>query len=258
MMSRLRIRSFQTAIFPIVALACAFGAYGVHSSRGETNDDAAVAKSLAAMLRAGQTVVSRHQAEINNPNVGDKGFTAAKVLAEVALIYKQATGEDPNAIDPSTRRGRLLRAQMDAMTEVVNANEETINRKGLGFKGFIPAHFARLVNEAFSRRAGNEADVKFTAPPDLVRNRRAEPDRWEKQVIIEDFMLPGWPKGKEYSAVADKNGRPAFRMAVPEYYAASCLSCHGGPKGEIDISGYPKEGAAVGDLGGVISISLYR
>jgi hypothetical protein len=43
---------------------------------------------------------------------------------------------------------------------------------------------------------------------------------------------------------------------VPEYYVASCLSCHGTPKGEIDVTGYPKEGAALGDLGGVISIKL--
>ena len=35
-------------------------------------------------------------------------------------------------------------------------------------------------------------------------------------------------------AIAARNkGRPAFRVAVPEYYAASCLSCHGDPKGQI-------------------------
>jgi hypothetical protein len=45
---------------------------------------------------------------------------------------------------------------------------------------------------------------------------------------------------------------------VPEYYAASCLTCHGSPKGEMDITGYPKEGAKLDDLGGVISITLYR
>ena len=49
------------------------------------------------------------------------------------------------------------------------------------------------------------------------------------------------PKGKHSSAVAESKGRPAFRMAVPEYYAASCLSCHGGPKGDIDVTGYPKK-----------------
>ena len=43
---------------------------------------------------------------------------------------------------------------------------------------------------------------------------------------------------------------------VPEYYAASCLACHGEPKGSRDITGYPREGAHEGDLGGVISITL--
>ena len=76
--------------------------------------------------------------------------------------------------------------------------------------------------------------------------------------MTEKFLLASWPKGKDFSAVADSRGRQAFRMAVPEYYAASCLSCHGGPKGDIDVTGYPKEGGNEGDLGGVISISLYR
>ena len=47
-------------------------------------------------------------------------------------------------------------------------------------------------------------------------------------------------------------------MLVPEYYGAACLSCHGEPKGEIDITGYPKEGAKLGDLGGVISIAIFN
>ena len=47
-------------------------------------------------------------------------------------------------------------------------------------------------------------------------------------------------------------------MLLPEYYRESCLTCHGGPKGETDITGYPKEGGKVGDLGGVISIVIFR
>jgi hypothetical protein len=45
---------------------------------------------------------------------------------------------------------------------------------------------------------------------------------------------------------------------MPEYYGASCLSCHGQPKGEVDITGYPKEGAAAGDLSGAISITIFK
>jgi hypothetical protein len=252
-----RLRSIRRAFFFTVAMiVCAFGAH--RPLHGQANDDAAVAESLSTFLQTARTIVSRHQTEINNPDVGDKGLTGAKVLAETVSAYKNTTGVDPSSIDPSTRQGRLLRAQMDSIVEVVDANQQTINKKGLGFKAFIPATFGRLVTEAFGRRAGQEADVKITAPSDLIRNLKARADPWEQKVITEKFSLASWPKGKDFSAVAESNGRPAFRMAVPEYYDASCLTCHGGPKGDIDVTGYPKEGGSEGDLGGVTSISLYR
>ncbi len=241
-----------------LALAAAVGLAGAGAGLGQSDEDVATAKSLAAMLRAGRAVVSSHQTEINDPNRGDKGLTGDEAVAEAKAGYKAATGEDPDAVDPSSKRGRLLKAQMDVIKEVFDANQATINAKGIDFKGFIPAVFGRLVNEAFSRRAGAEAEVKVTAPPDLVRNLKAQPDGWERQVIADRFLKPDWPKGREFSALAEANGRPAFRAASPEYYASSCLACHGGPKGDIDVTGYPKEGGAEGDLGGVISIILYR
>src|SRR5208282_4553075 len=155
-MARLQGRLVGPGFFTIATLVCALGVYGLGPSRSQTNDDAVVAESLAAMLRAGRTVVSRHQAEINNPDVGDKGLTGAKVLAEAVRGYKEVTGVDPTTIDPSTRQGRLLHSQMESIVEVVDANQDTINKKGLAFKGFIPATFGRLVNEAFSRRAGDQ------------------------------------------------------------------------------------------------------
>jgi hypothetical protein len=222
------------------------------------DDDTAVAESLAAMLRSGRTVISRHQAKINDPEVGDKGLNGKSVLAEAVRIYQETTGADPLAIDPDSRQGRLLRAQMDAIVEVIESNRDMLDKKGVGFKGFIPATFGRLVNEAFSKRASNQAEVKVTAPLDLVRNPKARPDAWEAEVISAQLLSASWPKGQVYSAVTDSRGRLAFRIAVPEYYVPSCLSCHGGPKGEIDLTGYPKEGRLEGDLGGVISITLYR
>ncbi len=225
-------------------------------AQAPANDDAAIAASLAQMLRSARTVISANQALINDPEKGDKGLTGKVVLAQAVKNYSDSTGSDPLATDPNSRAGRLLRAQMDAIVEVVDANQSTINAKGVGFKAFIPAVFARLVNEAFEHRAAGEASIKVTAPVDLVRNRKALPDAWERQVIESKFLAPGWQKGKPFEAVVDTAGHPAFRMMAPEYYAASCLSCHGSPKGSLDITNYPREGAAEGDLGGVISITL--
>ena len=219
-------------------------------------EDRAIANSLAAMLRAGRTVISNNQGRINDPALGDKGLDGKTVLSQTVAGYTKATGMDPAQTDPASRLGRLQRAQMDAIVEVMDANQGVLNAQGTGFKGFIPAVFGRLVNEAFSRRAAGEAEMKVTAPVDLVRNRRALPDKWEAEVINDKFLKADWPKGQAFAATSDLRGRPVFRIAVPEYYASSCLTCHGQPKGTLDITGYPREGGAEGDLGAVISIVL--
>ena len=171
------------------------------------DEDAVITQSLAEMLRDARTVISNNQDLINNPELGDKHLSGQVVLEQAVKGYAKATGKDPTKIDPNSRQGRLLRAMMASIVAVTDDNQATINENGTGFKGFIPAVFARLVSEDFNQLA---------------------------------------------------NGRPAFRVTVPEYYAPSCLVCHGSPKGEMDLTGYPKEGGKTGDLGAVISITLYH
>src|SRR3954469_12170584 len=79
------------------------------------DDDAQIAKSLATMLRAGRTVVSRHQDTINDLNLGNKGFDSKSVVAEAMKIYQTAAGLDPMSIDPNSRHGKLIRMQMDSI-----------------------------------------------------------------------------------------------------------------------------------------------
>ena len=252
-MSRDWLRSAMFAL-PIVGLvtSAAVGA------APRSDEDAAIAQSLAEMLRDARAVVSNNQDLINNPELGDKHLTGQVVLDQAVKSYAKATGSDPATIDPKSRQGRLLRAMMVAIVAVTDDNQATINEKGTGFKGFIPAVFARLVSEDFNQRAKGEAEVKVTAPLELVRNRKARPDAWEADVMKTKLLAADWPKGQSYSAVVDVSGHPAFRIMVPEYYAASCLVCHGSPKGEMDLTGYPKEGGKVGDLGAAMSITLYH
>jgi len=238
-----------------VALAVATNVPAFSRTAG---DDAQIAKSLATMLRASRTVISRNQDRINDPNVGDKGLDGKMVLTEATAIYQQATESNPASMDPNSFHSRLIRMQMDSIGEVMDVHQETINRQGVSFKGFIPAVFSRLVNEAFGRRAAGVAEMKVTAPPRLLRNPQVQPDEWELQIIETKLQAPSWPKDQAFTATVAKNGTEAERSLFPEYYGRSCLSCHGDPQGEIDITGFPKEGAHEGDLGGIISITLYR
>jgi archaellum component FlaG (FlaF/FlaG flagellin family) len=243
-----------------LALALLFlaGTWSVSSASAADQSDEVVAARLAEFLRSARTVISNNQELINDPTKGDKGLTGDRVLADATEIYVKTTGEDPAKLDPASRESRLLGAQMEAIKAVMAENQGTINVPDVGFKGFIPATFARLVNEKFEEKAGTEARIKVTAPEDLVRNRKARPDEWENAVITDKFAKPDWTKGKSYSEAVTVDGKPAFRLLVPEYYKASCLSCHGAPKGEKDITGYPKEGGKEGDLGAAISVTLFK
>lgn len=244
------------------ATACAcllpFLASAPALTRDVPADDRRIADKLAAMLRAGRTVISESQDLINTPAAGRKRLDGNAVLARAVAIFQRETGLDPRSFDSRTREGRLVGLEMAAIRDVVEANQASINTPDLGFKGFIPAVFSRLVSEAFSRKAAGLAEMKVTAPRDLVRYRKSLPDTWEAAVIDEHLLRSDWPKGQPYQATLREGERSAFRIAVPEYYTASCLSCHGGPKGALDITNYPKEGAGLGALGGVISIKLFK
>jgi Protein of unknown function (DUF3365) len=247
----------------VIALSLASAAIGLHllasgAPAMATTEEEEIALNLANLLRAARAVIAAKQDVINDPTLGDKGLTGDAVLAETTAGFEESTGIDPAAVDPHSRMGQLFQAQMAAIKEVMDEAQESINQPDVGFKGFVPAIFARLVNERFKEKVGDWAEIKVTAPTALVRNRKALPDAWESEHIENQLLAPDWPEGQVFATAAQSGGREAFRMLVPEYYSAGCLTCHGEPQGEIDITGYPMEGGKLGDLGGVISITLFR
>ncbi len=52
------------------------------------------------------------------------------------------------------------------------------------------------------------------------------------------------------------NGAAQFRYVQALRVNESCLECHGEPAGEIDITGFPKEGWTLDSIGGAISIVI--
>ncbi len=213
---------------------------------------------LATLLRVGRGVISGNQDLINDPDIGDKGLDSDRFIKIVETTYKDLTGAMPLEPGLSAEQVMLTRAQLDAMAEIMDENQALINAEGMGFKGFIPAIFARLVNERFVEKQGEKAKVKVTAPPDLVRNRKARPDTWEATVLKEKLGSPSWERGVPFFEEVTGEEGSSFRMLIPEYYSESCLTCHGSPKGAVDVTGFPKEGGALGDLAGAISITLKR
>ncbi|MGB3555009.1 MAG: DUF3365 domain-containing protein [Jannaschia sp.] len=251
----------RSALSFVLAAALAATPVTMALAQDQAADEAALLETghrLADLLRAGRAVVSSKQPLINDADLGAKGITPDSFVEEVVAVYADRTGAPPVTPGMDPRDVVLVEAFLDAMRDVIVDAQPLIDREGMAFKGFIPATFARLTNERFDAAKAGVAGVKVTAPPHLVRNRMARPDPWESAVIAEHLDAPGWSRGEAFHEIVDESGTPAFRMLIPEYYSESCMSCHGGPAGDTDITGFPKEGAAPGDLGGAISITLRR
>ena len=230
--------------------------YSVQTTANESNLNTALL--LADVLRAARTEIASQQPTINNKLVGDKGLTGGVIKEKVLARLHDAGKSDALSNPANVKEGELVEAQLESIVEIIDENQPLINEKGIGFKGFVPAVFAQLVNERFGEKVGTIAELKVTAPLEFVRNRKAKPDQWELEVIETRFKSEDWKRGELFAEEADGKRGEAFRVMVPEYYGDACLVCHGGPKGEVDVTGYPKEGGHAGDLGGSISVTLYK
>jgi len=209
---------------------------------------AAMAKEFADLFMAFKVSIFKLQGHINNPEIGDKGLSGAKMVEHAKREYRELTGRDfVLSSNPD-----LLSAQLDlfqATNSIMQKMAPVINRKGLGFKGFITAIFVRMVAKEFSSRS-SRWNFKFTAPNDLLRSQANAADNWESLVFSDKFRQANWKAEDNYS----EHTAVGYRWMMPIYHTSVCLSCHGGPKGSRDITGAIKEGAKLGDLAGAFSI----
>ncbi len=213
-----------------------------------------LSKELSTLFRSARKVISVNQKHINDPAIGDKGLSAEAVIEKAKANYKTATGADLNLATNTQAKQGMLNAVKDVMDEA----QELINEKGAGFKGFLPAIFARKVATKFTSNMDGKMKIKLTAPKKYVRNRANRPDKWEHKTIESKFKSPSYEKGQPFFENTTVKGKPAYRYILPEYYSKSCLGCHGMPKGDIDITGGKKEGGVLGELGGAISLSIFE
>jgi len=223
---------------------------------GPEQDAAETGRLLAILLDSGRVTVGANQALINDAAKGDKGFTPEVFEKQLVEKFKERSGVDlanlKSANAPETAK-KLLPQLVEASKLTVAENQSTINKKGVGFKGFTPATFGTKAAAKFSSKAG--VYLKQTTHDGLLRNPANKADGFEAGVL-QKFADPGYPRQGEKIISEAAEGGKILRVMLPLYYGKGCLACHGEPKGEKDISGYKKEGAKEGDLGGAISVKL--
>ena len=205
---------------------------------------------LVKMIQAGRTVMAKHQVEINNPDLVDKGFTPEIFEKEITQKYLELAKYDLSQ-PPKSPQDKLVHALLQAGKDVVSDHQGAINRTGIAYKNFIPAVWARKTGEKFEKATG----VRLKLTSANYRYQGNKPDDFEAEVL-KLFEDKEYPKGKGYSRTMMQDGKPVLRMVVPEYAGKACLSCHGEPKGQRDISGSGKEGWVEGSLAGAISLTM--
>ena len=212
------------------------------------------ARLLATLLESGRAVIERNQALIDNPHKGDKGFTPHLFEQQLAQEFRAKTGIDltalpavpPSIVIPPLAK-ELLPALVQASRDVVRDAQVVINQRGIGYKNFIPATWGSQASARFS--TSSHVRLKQTALD--ARNPKNEPDEYEASVLN---WLSARPRAEAFVSELTEEGR-TLRVVMPIYYAKDCLTCHGEPKGDLDISGYPKEGHREGDLAGAITVT---
>lgn len=224
---------------------------GVAVERAEAEE---TARLLAKLLESGRAVIERNQSLIDDPHKGDKGFTPELFAQQLVREFHAKTGIDLTALPTASVSLRipplakeLLPALVQASREVVRDAQVVINQRGIGYKNFIPATYGSQASARFSKAA----HVRLKQTAIQPRNPKNEPDEYEASVLK---GLSARPRAEAYVSELTEEGR-TLRVVMPIYYAKDCLACHGEPKGDLDISGYPKEGHKEGDLAGAITVT---
>lgn len=223
---------------------------------GPAEDASETARLLAILLDAGRSAIAKSQDLINDPSKADKGFTARTFEQKVAEEFQQRTGVVLNNLEaaqvPSMAKPLLARLLEEAK-KTIETYQSVINIPGFAYKGLIPATFGTETATRFQAWSG--IYMKQTAPPQLVRNPKNKPDEYETSAF--ERLSTHGPQQTPDSVLTEVTDEGTqVRVLLPLYYRQPCLACHGEPKGQRDISGYPREGAKEGELGGAISVRV--
>ena len=132
---------------------------------------------------------------------------------------------------------------MAAITEVMDEAQASINQPGVAFKGFVPAIFARMVNERFEQKVGDQAAIKVTAPPSSCATAWRCPTS-ESEHIESQLLAPDWPEGQVFATAAQSDGREAFACWCRNITRPAASPATASPRERSTSPGIPRRAAS--------------
>lgn len=238
-------------------LATVYWGFAPAPSRSSTDSESIeTGRLIAILLDSGRTTIALNQALINDKTRADKGFTPDVFEQQLFVVFRERTGIDLASLSQAQIPDMaipLLKRLVEESKKTVASYQTVINLPGLAYKGLIPATFGTETASRFQVWSG--IYLKQTAPTHLLRNPKNKPDEYELATLIR-LASSDHLQQKDATISETLEREKTVRVMLPLYYGKACLSCHGEPKGERDITGYPREGGKEGELGGAISVKL--
>jgi len=142
---------------------------------------------------------------------------------------------------------------MGAVWDFMSANQDRFASLSYTKDGVYQGLHCAIVGRSVGQMFSLESDYTTRFVNFNPRNAGDEPDSFESEALS---LFQSDDSIKEYYAFAEYGGEEVFRYSAPMKIEQTCLYCHGEPAGEVDITGYKKEGWKIGDVGGAISIAV--
>jgi Protein of unknown function (DUF3365) len=210
------------------------------------------ARLLAVLLDSGRNVINEHQVLFNEQGQTGKDFTSDLFERQLLEVFRSRSGIDLQDLEAAripAEAKKLLKELVFVSKQVVTEAHADVNRPGGGHNELIPAIFGARVAARFTEQTHVRLKQTALGP----RNPLNTPDAIER-TALEAFADPSYPREKVISEVTAKS--KSLRLMFPLYMTRKCLECHGDPKGEVDRTGYAREGLRLGQNAGAISVVI--
>lgn len=178
--------------------------------------------------------------------------TVVVALAAIAYVLWTQTAQSAAVESKVLAEARTLNTEMNAVWDYIDASQDAINYNSDGtydFKGIYCSMAGKAIAQRFT---GASSDYLVRYVRENPRTATDAPDRFE-QTALNHFTTGG---ATEYYEMAVYEGRPVFRYASVLPIRRNCLACHGEPAGTPDETGFLREGMALGDVAGAVSIII--
>ncbi len=144
---------------------------------------------------------------------------------------------------------RTLSSQMQAGWDYIDSIQNRINYSNGHFD--FKDVYCSVAGKSIARRFTERTDYSIRYVRENPRSGTDEPDEFEGRALA--AFEAGGTECWEFTTL---DGQPVFRYVSVLVADQGCLSCHGEPAGQKDVTGFLMEGMSLGDVAGAVSITL--